>query len=90
MPYQLRNSTRVGETEPTPSSIASSATLEHNKDEADKLLPNRGLGEPWSRMDREYLQLVMDDVPKNPDYDTHNKLFQRSRELWISRTRPAQ
>ena len=54
MPYQLRNSTRVGETEPTPSSIASSATLEHNKDEAEKLLPNRGLEEIRPKMSRRF------------------------------------
>jgi hypothetical protein len=31
-------------------------------------------------MDRHYLRLVKDDVPEELDNDTHNKLFQRSRE----------
>lgn len=38
----------------SPSSRASSATLEHNKDEADKLLPNRGLGEIRPKMSRRF------------------------------------
>lgn len=44
MPYQLRNRTRVANTELTPSSAASSATLEHNEDEADERPLNRELG----------------------------------------------
>jgi hypothetical protein len=43
MPYQLRNRTRVADTEPTPPSAASSSTLEHNKDEANEPLLNRTL-----------------------------------------------
>ena len=41
MPYRLRNRTRVADTEPTPSSAASSATLEHKADEPSL---NRGSG----------------------------------------------
>jgi hypothetical protein len=44
MPYQLRNRTRVANTEPTPLSAASSATLERNEDEADEPPLNRGSG----------------------------------------------
>lgn len=44
MLYQLSNRTRVANTESTPSSVASSATLEHNEDEADELPLNRGSG----------------------------------------------
>ena len=44
MSYQLHNRTRVANTEPTPSSAASSATLEHNEDEADEPPLNRGSG----------------------------------------------
>ena len=44
MPYQLRNRTRVADTAPTPSSAASSTTLEHNEDEADEPSLNRGSG----------------------------------------------
>jgi hypothetical protein len=44
MPYQVRNRTRLANTEPTPSSAASSATLEHNEHEADEPPLNRGSG----------------------------------------------
>ena len=44
MPYQLRNRTRVADIEPTPSSAASSATLEHNEDAADETPLDRGSG----------------------------------------------
>ena len=43
MPYQLRDSTSVPNAEPTPSSAASSVTVEHNKDAPDEL-PFKGLG----------------------------------------------
>ena len=49
------------------------------------------LCQPWSRIDREYLQLLKDDdIPKDTDYDMHNTLFQRSRDLWRLGPRPAQ
>ena len=46
MPYQLRNRARTPVTtvESTPSSVASSAILEHNEDEADDSSLNRGSG----------------------------------------------
>ena len=44
MPYQLRNRTRVVNTELTLLSTASSATLEHNEDAADETPLNRGSG----------------------------------------------
>jgi hypothetical protein len=44
MPYQLRNRPRVANTEPTPSSAASSATLEQSEDEADEPPLSRGSG----------------------------------------------
>lgn len=63
-------------------------------DSAKRVFPPLGecrcsLCQPWSRMDREYLQLLKDDIPKDTDYDTHNMLFQRSRELWEIGPRPA-
>lgn len=64
-------------------------------DSAKRVFPPPGacrcsLCQLWSRMDREYLQLLKDDIPKDPDYDTHNTLFQRSRELWELGPRPTQ
>jgi len=44
----------MGEIEPMPLSIASSVILEYNKDKADKLLPNRGLGETRPKMSRKF------------------------------------
>ncbi|KAH8800214.1 hypothetical protein F5884DRAFT_838162 [Xylogone sp. PMI_703] len=38
-----------------------------------------------ARMDREHLSLVRDDIPDILDYDEHERLFKRSRELWPSR-----
>lgn len=44
MPYQLRNRTRVADTEPKLSSAAPSVTLEHNENEADEPPLNRRSG----------------------------------------------
>lgn len=69
--------------------------LHHFWDLAKRVFPPLGacrcsLCQPWSRMDREYLQLLKGDIPKDLDYGTHNKLFQRSRELWQLGPRPTQ
>jgi hypothetical protein len=69
--------------------------LHYSRDSAKQVFPSLGACEcslcrPWSRMDREYLQLLKDDVPKDPDYNTHDMLFRRSRELWQAGPRPVQ
>jgi hypothetical protein len=67
--------------------------LHHGWNSAKRVFPpleacRCSLCQPWSRMDREYLRLLKDDTPKGSDYDTHNTLFQRSRELWEIGPRP--
>lgn len=69
--------------------------LHYSWDLVERVFPPTGacrcsLCQPWSRMDRQYLQLLKDDITEDLDVDTHNTLFQRIRELWQLGPRPAQ
>jgi hypothetical protein len=54
--------------------------LYYSWNSAKRIFPPLGacrcsLCQPFSRIDREYLRLFKDNIPKDPDYDTHNMLF---------------
>ncbi|KAH6665610.1 hypothetical protein B0J14DRAFT_208222 [Halenospora varia] len=61
--------------------------LRHNWDAAKQVFPPEGpcecsLCKPWTRMDREYRLLLNCNILDSLDYDEHETLFKRSRELW--------